>query len=54
MEKKAQTSTPIEYQIGGTKYTVKPIHAELTSKEVLADKIKRLILSDHERKGAGQ
>lgn len=43
------SSTPMEHQVGGIKYTVNSIFAEHDSKEALADKIKRLILSDNER-----
>ncbi|MEA4994308.1 MAG: hypothetical protein VB060_10875 [Oscillibacter sp.] len=50
MDKKIKSIPPIEYQIGGTKYTVTPIHTGLAHKEALVDKIKRLILSDKERK----
>lgn len=45
-----QVTLPIQYQIGNTKFTVSPVYGELATKEALEEKIKRLILSDKERK----
>lgn len=41
---------PIQYQIGNTTFTVSPVYGELATKEALEEKIKRLILTDKERK----
>lgn len=48
---KKQQPAPItaEYQIGTTKYTVKPICNETDQKESIEEKIKRLILQDRQK-----
>ena len=46
MENKKVVQLPVEYQIGNTKYSVKPIYGEAPNKETVEDKIRRLILSE--------
>lgn len=46
MDRKIIPIAPTEYQIGGTKYTVIPVHEEHASKDTLENKILRLIFSD--------
>lgn len=48
MKKDSTLSLMQEYQIGCTKYKVSPVFPALADKESLADKIRRLILSDKE------
>lgn len=48
MDQKIIPITPMEYQVGGTKYTVVPVHEEHVDKDTLEIKILRLIFSDKE------
>lgn len=50
MENKKVVQLPVEYQVGNTKYSVKPIYGEAPSKETVEDKIRRLILSESRNK----
>ncbi len=50
MENKKVVQLPVEYQIGNTKYAVKPIYGEAPNKETVEDKIRRLILSESRNK----
>lgn len=49
MEQKIIPFTSPEYQVGGTKYTVVPVHEEHADKDTLENKILRLIFSDKEQ-----
>ena len=53
MENKKVVQLPVEYQVGNTKYSVKPIYGEAPNKETVEDKIRRLILSESRNKPAG-
>ena len=50
MENKKVVQLPVEYQVGNTKYSVKPIYGEAPNKETVEDKIRRLILSESRNK----
>ena len=50
MENKKVVQLPVEYQVGNTKYSVKPIYGEGPNKESVKDKIRRLILSESRNK----
>lgn len=40
MENKKVVQLPVEYQVGNTKYSVKPIYGEAPNKETVEDKIR--------------
>lgn len=50
MENKKVVQLPVEYQVGNTKYAVKPIYGEAPNKETVEDKVRRLILSESRNK----
>lgn len=50
MDEKNTSAVSAEYQVGGTTYTVTSVYKSEAQKEALEDKIRRLILSDKERK----
>ena len=50
MENKKVVQLPVEYQVGKTTYSVKPIYGEAPNKETVEDKIRRLILSESRNK----
>ena len=50
MDEKNTSAVSAEYQVGGIKYTVTSVYKSEAQKEALEDKIRRLILSDKERK----
>ena len=52
MDKKYLAQKSADYQIGNTKYTATPIFADISVKENIESKIKRLILQDTRLKGA--
>ena len=52
MAEKDIVQMPSEHQVGNTKYIVAPVYGESPKAESLEDKIRRMILSDKERKAA--
>ena len=52
MDKKHEPHQSAEYQIGTTKYIATPVFGEISQKESIEYKIRRLILQDKKQKGA--